>query len=169
LTVQELKLKGNVLVYDDDHYYMGGVIAEKLVETGCTVTLVTPAARISEWTEHTLEIDKIHARIYEAGIEVYTNTELIDADSGSATLQHVYSGKSLQLNIDQLCLVTSRESNDSLYRALMSADLKTLCCIGDSEAPASIAAAVYAGHLAARRFQNEKTEDQLLFRRELVV
>ena len=159
---------GNVLVYDDDHYYMGGVIAEHLAATGCTVTLVTPAARVSEWTENTLEIDKIQARIYNAGIKVCTSTELVSISQGVATVQHVHSGESCQLQIDSVCLVTSRQSNDDLYQSLLSTDLATLCCVGDSEAPGTIAAAVYAGHLAARRFQNEEAEDALLFRRELV-
>ena len=159
---------GNVLVYDDDHYYMGGVIAEHLAATGCTVTLVTPAARVSEWTENTLEIDKIQARIYSAGIKVFTSTELVSISQGVAAVQHVHSGASCQLQTDSVCLVTSRQSNDDLYQSLLSADLTTLCCIGDSEAPGTIAAAVYAGHLAARRFQNEEAEDALLFRRELV-
>ena len=163
-----VSLSGEVLVYDDDHYYMGGVIAEQLAASGCSVTLVTPAARISEWTEHTLEIEKIHEKIYQAGIRVLTSTELVSADGSSATVQHIYSGESQQLKIDSICLVTSRASSDSLYQALLPTDLKTLCCIGDSEAPGTIAAAVYAGHLAARRFQNEQKEDQLLFRRELV-
>ena len=166
--LDDKSISGDVLVYDDDHYYMGGVIAEQLVAMGCTVTLVTPAARLSEWTEHTLEIDKIQARIYNAGIRVYTSTELVSASQQSATVQHIHSGESHQLKADSLCLVTSRQSNDELYQSLLSADLKTLCCVGDCYAPGTISSAVYAGHLAARRFQNEETEDQLLFRRELI-
>ena len=46
-------LEGEVIIFDDDHYYMGGVIAEKLVEQGAKVTLVTPAAYVSEWTNNT--------------------------------------------------------------------------------------------------------------------
>ena len=34
-----------VVVFDDDHYYMGGVIAELLAKEGLDVTLITPAAR----------------------------------------------------------------------------------------------------------------------------
>ena len=34
---------GRVVIFDDDHYYMGGVLAELLVNNGCSVTLVTPA------------------------------------------------------------------------------------------------------------------------------
>ena len=47
--------QGHVIVYDDDHYYMGGVMAELLREKGCDVTLITPANCVSEWTVNTLE------------------------------------------------------------------------------------------------------------------
>ena len=36
-----------VVIFDDDHYYMGGVLAELLASEGHEVTLVTPAARVS--------------------------------------------------------------------------------------------------------------------------
>ncbi len=39
-----------VVLFDDDHYYMGGVLTELLVSEGCDVTIVTPEARVSEWT-----------------------------------------------------------------------------------------------------------------------
>ena len=39
-----------VVLYDDDHYYLGGVLAELLAAEGKQVTLVTPAALVSEWT-----------------------------------------------------------------------------------------------------------------------
>jgi dimethylamine/trimethylamine dehydrogenase len=146
---------------------MGGVLAEHLVNTGCEVTLVTPAARVSEWTDHTLEVDKINERIYQAGVQVFTNTALVSADKNTATLAHVHSGQTQSVSVNTICLVTSREPKDSLYQSLLSENIETLCCIGDSEAPGTVAAAVYAGHLAARRFQNEDAEDQLLFRREL--
>ncbi len=42
-----------MVVYDDDHYYIGGVIAELLRRDGLDVTLVTPANEISTWTRHT--------------------------------------------------------------------------------------------------------------------
>ena len=35
--------QGPVLVFDDDHYFMGGVIAERLRALGRDVTLVTDA------------------------------------------------------------------------------------------------------------------------------
>jgi len=39
--------KGRVVVFDDDHFYMGGVLAEKLRREGHDVLLVTPAPDIS--------------------------------------------------------------------------------------------------------------------------
>ena len=52
--------KGNIIVFDDDHYYMGGVVAEKLALEGNHVTLITPSAFVSEWTLNTLEQAAIH-------------------------------------------------------------------------------------------------------------
>ncbi len=54
-------------------------------------------------------------------------------------------------------MVTARQPNDALYQTLnerlqqeLSPDAPTLHRIGDCEAPAIIAAAVYAGHRYAR-------------------
>ncbi|GIT73467.1 MAG: methylamine [Pseudomonadota bacterium] len=44
-----ISVKGRVVIYDDDHYYLGAVIAEKLRREGHEVLLVTPAATISSW------------------------------------------------------------------------------------------------------------------------
>src|SRR5579875_1431623 len=54
---------GRVVVYDDDHYYMGGVIAEHLAEHGCEVTFVTPESLVSSFTQHTAEQARIHRRL----------------------------------------------------------------------------------------------------------
>ena len=53
---------GKVVVFDDDHYYMGGVLAELCAQKGCAVTLVTPSAFVSDWTANTLEQLQIHRR-----------------------------------------------------------------------------------------------------------
>ncbi len=66
--------KGHVVVYDDDHYYMGGVMAELLVQHGCTVTLITPSAFVSDWTRNTLEQGAIHRRLVQAGVKIMLNT-----------------------------------------------------------------------------------------------
>lgn len=56
-----------------------------------------------------------------------------------------------------------------LYRRLLEHEdkFKTLLTIGDSEAPSTVAAAVYAGHVAARNLESEEDYYQSLFRREM--
>ena len=53
---------GQVVLYDDDHYYMGGVLCELLIEHGCQVSLVTPANCVSDWTHNTLEQARIQKK-----------------------------------------------------------------------------------------------------------
>ncbi|MEM9421143.1 MAG: NAD(P)-binding protein [Pseudomonadota bacterium] len=48
------KVSGKIVIYDDDHYYMGSTIAEALRLEGNDVTIVTPAAEIGTWTRNTL-------------------------------------------------------------------------------------------------------------------
>ena len=64
---------GHVVIYDDDHYYMGGVMAELLIQKGCAVTLMTPAAYVSEWTINTLEQHEIHRRLANMGVNIELN------------------------------------------------------------------------------------------------
>ena len=64
---------GKVVIYDDDHYYMGGVLAERLVEQGCEVTLITPSAFVSDWTVNTLEQHTIQKTLMEMGVNVVLN------------------------------------------------------------------------------------------------
>ncbi|WP_204310531.1 hypothetical protein, partial [Stenotrophomonas maltophilia] len=64
---------GNVVLFDDDHYYMGGVLAELMARQGAKVTLVTASAYVSDWTRNTLEQGAIHRRLAELGVEIVLN------------------------------------------------------------------------------------------------
>ena len=62
---------------------------------------------------------------------------------------------------DAVVMVTARRPNDTLYRELKmrlesgaTDALKSVTRFGDCEAPAIIAAAVYAGHRYAREFED---------------
>nr|WP_245706355.1 hypothetical protein [Ruegeria marina] len=46
---------GRVVIFDDDHCYLGGALAELLVKSGADVTLVNPAPCVSDGTRNTLE------------------------------------------------------------------------------------------------------------------
>ena len=66
-----------MVIYDDDHYYLGGVIAELCRKNGCEVTLVTPAAVVSSWTAHTLEQEMIQSGLLEKGEPHRDGSEVI--------------------------------------------------------------------------------------------
>lgn len=163
---------GKVLIYDDDHYYMGGVLAELLAVNGCEVTLMTPAPTISAWTEYTLERDRIYKRLLDlnATLLPFHAPASLSADSVSAA--HTVTHAETVLPCDAVVLVTDRLPNDSLYRelkpALADGRLKSLRVIGDAEAPNLIAQAVFSGHLAAREFDETINPDATPFKVERV-
>ena len=47
--------KGEVVVFDDDYYYMGPVIAEMLQKLGCNVTFVTTSNMVCSFGNYTSE------------------------------------------------------------------------------------------------------------------
>ena len=154
---------GPVVVYDDDHYYMGGVIAEALRRTGGEVTLVTPVNEVSTWTRHTEEQHRIQARLLELGVVLATGTALGKVGDGSAMLECVYTGSEREVEAANVVMVTARSPEDTLYHALV--DRIPVDRIGDCAAPATIARAVYAGHRLAREIDVETPAD-VPFRRE---
>jgi dimethylamine/trimethylamine dehydrogenase len=167
-------LQGPVVIYDDDHYYLGGVLAEKLRADGLEVTLATPAADVSRWAHNTLEQGWIEERLYSLGVTIVEKYALTAAAKGEARIQHVQSGRERVLPCGTLLLVTMRLPNDALYHELSAdadrlaaAGIRTLTRIGDSFSPSTIAAAVYSGHRAAREMDAPPV-DGVPFKRELV-
>ena len=77
-------IAGPVVVFDDDPYYMGGVLAEELRKRGLAVTLVTPAALVSEWTVGSQEQPYIQARLIEAGVDIIVSHRLAAIRAGEA-------------------------------------------------------------------------------------
>ena len=49
------KVSGPVVIYDDEHYFMAGALAERLAGQGHDVTYVTPQNMASAWTVYTDE------------------------------------------------------------------------------------------------------------------
>lgn len=165
---------GHVVLFDDDHYYMGGVLAELLVNQGCSVTLVTPAAYVSEWTNNTFEQAPTHRRLIGLGVEIVLNRAVTEISSNKITTQCVYTGQSQVIEADALLYVTSRIGNDELWNQLLAReaewedrDIRSIKLIGDAEAPAPIAWATYAGHRYARELDMPDIGDDLPFRREV--
>jgi dimethylamine/trimethylamine dehydrogenase len=149
--------EGRVVVFDDDNYYMGAVIAERLRSAGAAVTLVTPEDKAAAWCGFTSEQARSQRRLLELEVEIVTAHWLSAFDGREATIACSYTGRDRRFGADSVVLVTARLPNDGLYRALsdrLAAEVPaaplSLRRIGDCEAPAIIAAAVYAGHRYAR-------------------
>ncbi len=154
--------QGRVLIYDDDHYYMAAVLAERLAQAGCQVTLLTPAPIIAYWSQFTLEQARVERRLLELGVALYPRHVLVAIQADGVTIAHTLTGRTRELACAAVVLVTDRLPNDGLYQALRPAlatgQLRSLRVIGDAEAPGIIAQAVFAGHLAAREFEEDAVE-----------
>jgi dimethylamine/trimethylamine dehydrogenase len=164
---------GPMLIFDDDHYYLGGVLAERLRALGREVVLATPADSASAWTANTLDHPRIQKRLLEIGVTIMAGRVLAAARPGAAELACIYTDRRIEVPCAAIVTVTSRLPEDSLYRTLAAdpdrlagAGIQTLRAIGDAFAPSTIAAAVYAGHRFAREFQAPPPLD-VPFKREL--
>ncbi|MEW9307448.1 NAD(P)-binding protein [Labrys neptuniae] len=165
---------GRIVLFDDDHYYMGGVLAELLARQGASVTLVTPSAYVSDWTRNTLEQGAIHRRLVEHGVEIVLNRTVARIDADVVVTACSYTGAEARLEADGVVLVTARQQKDELWQALTArqdewagSGIRSIKVIGDAEAPGPIAWATYAGHRYARELDEPDIGDALPFRREI--
>jgi dimethylamine/trimethylamine dehydrogenase len=165
---------GPVVIFDDDHYYMGGIIAEKLARAGLAVMLVTPESLVSAFTQFTLEQVRIQRRLIELGVAIMTAKSLVALHAGEAELACIYTDRRERVAAATAVLVTMQSPDDALYHALMAAPaelrlagIRKVVRIGDCLAPGTIAAAVYAGHRFARAL-DVAAADAVDFRRENV-
>ena len=145
---------GPTLVYDEDGYYLASVISEKIRNAGVSVTYCTPADVASEWAGNTYERWRTRTHLMKLGVDLELAQALVYFDGEQATLKCQYSGAEKMLPVTSVVMVTQRRPNDALYQDILAraggALPFTLKRIGDCEAPAIIAAAVYSGHRYAR-------------------
>ena len=147
---------GRVVIFDDDHYYLGPVIALALRARGNEVTLVTPAGRAGQWSSYTNEQHASIRAMLDAGVEIVANKVVDRIASDGVTVSCVFSGQPQDIDADWVLPLTRREPHDALYHEVLAAIAegrtggpKTVTRIGDCLAPGTIAAAVYSGYRAA--------------------
>ena len=157
---------GPTVIFDDDSFYMGGVIAERVRLENVPVTVVTPEDVVSAWCEYTSERYQVQKHLLELGIEIKTTHRLLAYDGREVTICCIHTGRQQSIEADALIMVTARSPRDELYQALKQriesgaqTPFSSLRRIGDCDAPAIIAAAVYAGHRYAREFDTEPDPD----------
>lgn len=131
---------------------MGGVLAESLVKDGLAVTLITPAADVSNRAHNTMEQHRIQGRLLGLGVEIVTAHELDHSDPAGLALRSVYTGQTREVECETAVLVTSRLPNDALYLELVTQQAEaSVRPVGDAFSPGTIASAVWDG----RRFAEE--------------
>jgi dimethylamine/trimethylamine dehydrogenase len=166
--------QGRVIIYDDDHYYMAGVLAELLTSRGASVTIVTPSTMISDFTQMTLEQKFIQRRLLEAGVNLRLTHGLEAIARDHLQIACVYTGKPAAIEMDAVLMVTARLPNDQLALELggrraewKDRGILSVRTIGDCLAAGTIAHAVYSGHRFSRQLDREEDPDTVSFRREV--
>jgi dimethylamine/trimethylamine dehydrogenase len=158
----------DVVIYDDDHYYMGGVVAELLAHHGRRVRLVTPAALVSSFTRASLEQSRIQTRLLELGVVILANRAVSAIAADHVVTTCVFTGRVEPLAAGAVVMVTMRLPETSLT-ARLAAQALPFRAIGDAWAPATIAHAVHAGRRYAEELGEGPVADPgLPFRREVI-
>jgi dimethylamine/trimethylamine dehydrogenase len=172
------EVPGNkVAVVDDDGYFMGVSLAEKLALEGKQVTLMTHLGHICPYMHFTLEAPNMHRRLHKLKVEIVTYHIPTSIEEGKVKSVHVFDedAHEHEWKFDAVVLVTQRRSNEALFRALkdeigldalQGEGVTGLYRIGDCEAPRLIADAVFSGHRLAREIDSENPEIPLPFKRE---
>jgi len=180
LTPEQIMVDGKqvpgsrVVVVDNDGYFMGVSIAEKLAMEGKKVTLVTHFSQISPYSTFTLEAPRLNRLLRELGVELVAEHAVERIEPGLVTGSHVYApGKRVEWAADAAVLVTQRVSNDALYRELWAdrerltaAGITGLFRIGDCVVPRLVADAIFDGHRLAREIDSGDPATPLPFIRE---
>ncbi len=143
------KVSGSVVIYDDDHYYMGNILASVLAKRGLEVTIITPQATLAGWMGSTLEQPRVIAELAGLGVRVLTNHAATGFKDGVLDLVVANTGApAVPVEAATLIPVGLRHPDLSLWSAMPEGVPKSL--IGDASAPGTIQAAVFSGHRAAR-------------------
>ena len=162
-----------LLVYDCDGYFVAAGMAERFARAGKSVTYVTPFDSLAPYTHYTLEAPRLNRVFHSLGITMLKERVLTEVRQGSATVVDGYGEGSDDLEVDGVVVVTQRNSDDALYRALKEdpgaladAGIGGLYQIGDCVVPALIAEAVFSGHRLAREIDSPNPAVPLPYIRE---
>jgi dimethylamine/trimethylamine dehydrogenase len=163
-----------VVIFDDDHYYLGFELAESLRRGGHSVSLVTPAADVANWTHLIYQQAHMQTRLLELGVKIVPHRNLVRIGKNRVTTACVFTGRRRPLAAQAVVMVTARLPERGLYdalsgnqAALAAAAIKSLRRIGDCHCPGIIAAAVFDGHAAAQALDAPPSPD-VPFRRERI-
>ncbi len=184
-----------VVVIDGDGYFTGVGMAEKMVDLGKEVSILSQYDSIAPMSEFTLEKGNLQRMMHEKGIHQYTAQWAEAIEPGNITKvathsiwrdghQRTAGPKSgeiprragtdvTMLECDTVILVTGRVANHELYGDLKSRrdewqgeGIERIFQIGDCYAPRMLADVVFDGHRLAREFESGNPARALPFIRE---
>jgi len=168
-----------VLILDGDGYFMGITLAELMANQGKQVTYVCDAADVAEYGMFTMEAGNNKRMLFEKGIKIYSNHWVDRIEAGKVQLSYLFkfgpdllapgsgavprkdNGGAFELKVDAVILVTSRYSENGLWRELKSRksewaanEVQDIFRTGDSKAPAQLNQAIWDAHRLAREFDS---------------
>ena len=156
------EIPGPVVIYDDDHYYIGSVLAELLSTAGRDVSIVTPAGEAATWTRFTLEWPHVQAQLARRGTVVTGLHTIAAVGADNVVARHLFTGKETAFPCASVVMVAGRTPRDELRvalseagEALGDAGIRMVDPIGDCVVPGAIVQAVFDGHRYARDLDHE--------------
>ncbi|HJL79626.1 MAG TPA: FAD-dependent oxidoreductase [Gammaproteobacteria bacterium] len=163
------EIQDEILIYDFDFYYMGGLLAEYLTNQGKNVSIISPFPNISPWSFMSNELNEIALRLHEKNIETSKEEIIQNIETGHVITKNLVSDEMRETNFETLIIVGNRIPHRELYDELMSEDtlgdhgIKSVNNIGDSNAPGAVVHAIYSGHLYANTFDDDSHVNDLKF------
>ena len=180
-----------VIVLDADGHFTAIALAEMMADQGKEVTYITCLPEVAEYGVFTLDAFNNKRMLQEKDIAHHRDTWVESITNGKMTLYNVYgqgpdlhdpvagqpprnqSTKRTELPCDAVILVTSRASNDALYRELKgrsaewaAQEIQDVYRIGDCHAPRQALNAIFDGHRLAREFDSAHPQFPLPWIRE---
>jgi dimethylamine/trimethylamine dehydrogenase len=170
LTPEQIMVEGKkapgdrVVVYDTEGYFVGVGLAERLLQEGKQVTIVTPFVHASPYTLQTGESYRLNRMFRREGVQILHQHVLTRAAPGTLTLVHGFAPDvPIELETDALVLATMRLSDDALYhelkadRAALEAEgVEALYRVGDCVMPRmALADAIFDAHRLAREIDSD--------------
>ncbi len=148
--LESAKLPQDLVIYDDDHFYMANALAADLAAKGHRVQIVSPQPTLAPWMSHTLEQPRMIAELLAAGVLMHPNSTATGWGADGLSVVRSDTGANLpSLRGEALIHVGIRHPDLSLSQSLAERGLAHRL-IGDAECPGIIQAAVYSGHRHAR-------------------
>ena len=148
-----IEVKSPLVIYDEDGTYLANLFTEKFHAENIEIIFVTPHAEVAPYLALTMEQHRVAAGLTGLGIRIERLKMIGEITGNTARFDCIHGGHSITVEYGNLCLLSARKPNDSLYQALcaeednwQAAGIKSVSRIGDCEAPGIIAQAVHSGH-----------------------